>query len=310
MHQPVLVKEVVDNLVTENSRIIIDATVGTGGHAEAILQKLKEEGKFIGTDRDQNALEIARRNLARYGSRIRLGHLRFSQIESFLSSLNIKEVSGFLFDLGMCSLQLDHPQRGFSFQSDGPLDMRMDQSQPKSAFEVINHYSLSELNKILFRYGQERYSKKIARAVVNRRGKTPISTTFQLRELVESVILPPFRIKSLARVFQAIRMEVNDELNELIEGLKAAIRLLTPIGRLCVISYHSKEHQAIKHILRSESRGCICPPRFPVCGCGAKATLRMITTKPVVPTLEEKEANPRSRSAKLWVAEKLRPSIP
>lgn len=305
MHQPVLIKEVVDNLLTENSRIIVDATVGSGGHAQAILQKLKAEGRLIGIDRDQNALEIARRNLAQYGNRIRFGHIRFSQINSFLSSLNIKEVSGFLFDLGLCSLQLDQPQRGFSYQSDGPLDMRMDRSQSKSAYQVINRYSFSELNQVLFRYGQERFSKKIARIIVNRRSQKQISTTSELKNLVESVVCPPFEIKSLARVFQAIRIEVNNELNELSEGLKEAIRLLSPGGRLCAISYHSLEHRIIKNKLRSESKGCICPPRFPVCGCGAKATIRMITAKPIVPTPEEKESNPRSRSAKLWVAEKL-----
>jgi len=306
MHQPVLVKEVVDNLLTEDSRIIVDATVGSGGHAQAILQKLKAEGRLIGLDRDQSSLEIAKINLARYGNRIRFGHLRFSQINSFLSTLDIKEVSGFLFDLGFCSLQLDQSQRGFSYQSDGPLDMRMDRSQSKSAYEVINRYSFSELNQILFRFGQERFSKKIARTIVNRRNQNPISTTSELKDLVESVIRPPFGIKSLARVFQAIRIEVNDELNELAEGLKEAIRLLSPGGRLCTISYHSLEHGIIKNKLRSESKGCICPPRFPVCGCGAKATIRMITVKPIVPTPEEKESNPRSRSAKLWVAEKLR----
>ncbi len=308
MHQPVLVKEAVENLVTDGSRIIVDATVGTGGHARAILQKLKEEGKLIGIDRDQNALEIAKRNLAGYGNRILLGHLRFSQIKDFLSSQNIKEVSGFLFDLGMCSLQLDHPQRGFGFQSNGPIDMRMDPSQSKSAFEVINQYSFSELNKILFQYGQERFSKKIAKVIVKERNQKPISTTYQLRDLVASVIHPPFRIKSLARVFQAIRMEVNDELNELNRGLMEAIRLLEAGGRLCLISYHSLEHGLIRNTLRKESKGCICPPRFPVCACGAKASLRMITAKPIVPTTQEKEANPRSRSAKLWVAEKLKPS--
>jgi 16S rRNA (cytosine1402-N4)-methyltransferase len=173
MHQPVLVKEVVENLLTENSRIIVDATVGCGGHAQAILQKLKAEGRLIGLDRDQNALEIAKRNLVQFGKRIRFGHIRFSQMGSFLSTLDVKEVSGFLFDLGLCSLQLDQSPRGFSFQSDGPLDMRMDQTQSKSAYQVINRYSFSELNQILFRYGQERFSKKIARTIVNRRSQNP-----------------------------------------------------------------------------------------------------------------------------------------
>lgn len=306
MHRPVLLKEVVDYLLTKDSEVIVDATVGTGGHAEAILTRLRGRGKLICIDRDQAALEIAQRRLTRYKSRIRFGHLRFSQMGNFLSSLNVKEVSGFLFDLGLCSLHLDDPQRGFSFQSDGPLDMRMDRSQLKSAFEVVNHYSLQELTKILFEFGQERFSKKIAQAIVNLRSKAPISTTFQLRSLVESVINPRYRIKSLARVFQAIRIEINNELNELRDGLKAAIDLLTPGGRLCVISFHTLEHSCVREKLRQESKGCICPPDLPICGCGAKATLRMITLKPILPSLEEKEANPRSRSAKLWVAEKLK----
>jgi 16S rRNA (cytosine1402-N4)-methyltransferase len=306
MHQPVLVKEVVDNLVTENSRIIVDATVGTGGHAEAILSRYPVE--LIGMDRDLSALQIARHRLARYQERITLGQIRFNQIEEYLSSLKIKEVSGFLFDLGLSSLQLDTPDRGFSFQTEGPLDMRMDQSQSKNAFEVVNRYPVARLIRILFQYGQEKFSKRIGRAIVRRRNEAPITTTSELKEVVESVIYPPFRTKSLARVFQAIRMEVNDEINQLKEGLNQAIRLLMPGGRLCAISYHSLEHQLIKRKLKSESRGCICPPRLPVCNCGARATLRIVTPRPLTPSPEEKQFNPRSRSAQLWVAEKLEPS--
>ena len=309
MHQPVLVKEVLENLLSEKSKILVDATVGTGGHAEAILTKLKGEAKLICIDRDENVLKMAKRRLARHKSQVRFAHLRFSQIDDFLSSLNIKEVSGFLFDLGVCSLHLEDKERGFSFQLDGSLDMRMDGSQSKSAFEVVNRYSISELTRILHKFGQERFSKKIARTIVNKRRKAPILTTFQLRSLVEQVINPRYRIKSLARVFMAIRMEVNDELVELREGLKQAIRLLAPGGRLGVISYHSLEHGLIREKMRRESKGCVCPPDLPVCVCGARATLRMITTKPIIPSPEETEKNPRSRSAKLWVAEKLSPEL-
>ncbi len=309
MHQPVLVREVLENLLSEKSKILIDATVGTGGHAEAILTKLKGKARLICIDRDENALKIAKRRLARHKNQVRFAHLRFSQIEDFLSSLNIKEVSGVLFDLGLCSLHLENKERGFSFQLDGPLDMRMDRSQSKSAFEVVNHYLLSDLTRILYKFGQERFSKKIARSIVDKRRKAPILTTFQLRGLVESVINPRYRIKSLARVFMAIRIEVNDELAELREGLKQAIRLLAPGGILCVISYHSLEHRLIKERMRRESKGCICPPNLPVCVCGAKATLRMITTKPIIPSPEETEKNPKARSAKLWVAEKLSPEL-
>ena len=305
MHQPVLVKEVLDNLVTENSRIIVDATVGTGGHAQAILSRYPV--RLIGLDRDLNALQIARKRLARYKDRIGLTQLRFSQIGEYLAGRKIKEISGFLFDLGLSSLQLDTPERGFSFQAEGFLDMRMDQSQSKSAFEVINHYPVSQLSRIFLQYGQERFSKRIARAIVHQRNKNPISTTTQLKEVVESVIYPPFRIKSLARVFQAIRIEVNDELDQLKEGLDQAIPLLMPGGRLCAISYHSLEHQLIKSKLKRESRGCICPPRLPVCVCGAQATLKIITPRPLAPSPEERRSNPRSRSARLWAAEKLEP---
>ena len=305
MHQPVLVKEVLEGLIPERRDVMVDATVGTGGHAEAIVSKLKGKAKLICTDRDENALEIARGRLAKYEKRIRFAHVRFSQIEDLLADLNVRSVSGFLFDLGVCALHLQDAKRGFSFQLDGPLDMRMDRSQSKNAYEVVNSYSLTELARILWEFGQEKFSRRIARAIVNRRRRSPILTTFQLRDIVESAIDKRYRIKSLARVFQAIRIEVNDELNQLKEGLNQAIGLLAPGGRLALISYHSLEHRLIREKIRQESRGCICPPDLPVCGCGAKATLRVITRKPIVPTPEEIEANPSARSAKLWVAEKL-----
>lgn len=307
MHRPVLVKEVLEALLLEKCKIIIDATVGAGGHAQAIVAKLKGEARLICVDRDEDALRIAKRRLARHKNRIRFAHLRFSELEDFISSLKIKEVSGLLFDLGLCALHLEDVSRGFSFQSDGPLDMRMDRSQSKSALKVVNDYSLGELITIFRRFGQERFSKRIARAIVKQRAKSPLLTTFHLRSLVESAVNPRYRLKSLARIFQAIRIEVNDELVELKEGLKQAVGLMAPGGRLCVISYHSLEHRLIKAKLRHESKGCVCPPGLPVCCCGARADLRMITAKPVVPSLEEIQANPRARSARLWVAEKLNP---
>jgi 16S rRNA (cytosine1402-N4)-methyltransferase len=306
MHQPVLVKEVLENLLPRRAKIIVDATVGTGGHAEAVLANSKAETKLVCIDRDENALNIAQKRLRPYRDRTCFIHRRFSQIEDVLSELNIEEVAGFLFDLGVCALHLDDPERGFSFQSDGPLDMRMDRSQSQDALKVINRYSLSQLVRILHRFGQERFSPRIARAIVGKRRKTPILTTFQLRELVEAVVNPKYRIKSLARVFQAIRMEVNQELAELKEGLNQAVDLLAPGGRLCVISYHSLEHRLIREKMRSESRGCVCPPHLPVCSCGAQARVRLITTKPITPSPGEIEKNPRSRSAKLWTAEKFK----
>jgi 16S rRNA (cytosine1402-N4)-methyltransferase len=306
-HQPVLLREVLENLLTSKSGIYFDATVGTGGHAEAILSCLGPKGKLICIDRDASSLEIAKERLAKYKDKVRFAHLCFSQIEDLVLALRIKEITGFLFDLGVCSLHLDDPRRGFSFQSDGPLDMRMDLSQSKTASWVVNNYSLSDLTKILFEFGEERFSRRIARAIVKQREKSEISTTFELRRLVESKVNPRYRIKSLARVFQAIRMEVGDEVEELRRGLDQAIQLLAPQGRLCAISYHSVEHRMIKNIIRGSATGYVATPDSPeslLQRWQAKPALRMLTKKPVIPSAQEIEENPRARSAKLWVAEK------
>lgn len=312
-HQPVLLKEVLENLLISKLGIYFDATLGAGGHAEAIVSQLEPEGKLICIDRDESLLEIAKKRLDKYKDKTKFGHFCFSQIKDFVLALNIKEISGFLFDLGVCSVHLDDPQRGFSFQSDGPLDMRMDLSQSKTASLVVNNYSLSDLTRILFQFGEERFSKKIARAIVSQREKKKISTTYELKRLVESKVHPRYRIKSLARVFQAIRIEVNDELEELKKGLGQAIELLAPQGRLCAISYHSLEHRMIKEEIKKRAPGYVSFQDFPGGFSGrmpshldsAKATLRMVTKKPIVPSAQEIKDNPRARSAKLWVAEKL-----
>jgi 16S rRNA (cytosine1402-N4)-methyltransferase len=308
MHKSVLLEEVLENLLISKSGIYFDATVGTGGHAEAIVSQLEPEGKLICIDRDESSLEIAKKRLDKYKDKVKFGHFCFSQIKDFVLALKIKEISGFLFDLGVCSLHLDDPQRGFSFQSDGPLDMRMDLSESKTASFVVNDYSLSDLTKILFEYGEERFSKRIAKAIVREREKKKISTTFELRKLVEPIVNPRYRIKSLARVFQAVRIEVNDELEELRKGLDQAIELLAPQGRLCAISYHSLEHGIIKEKMRREAKGCVYPQDLPeslLARTDTKAILRMVTKKPIVPSAQEIENNPRARSAKLWIAEKL-----
>jgi 16S rRNA (cytosine1402-N4)-methyltransferase len=306
MHKPVMVKEVLEGLLTEKSEIIFDATAGMGGHSEAIVADSGFKGKLICSDRDEDALRISEERLSRYGDRIRLVRLRFSQIGDFLSQEKIKQVSGFLFDIGLCTLHLEDSRRGFSFQSDGPLDMRMDRSQSKSALQVVNDYSQAEIADLLWKFGQERLSKAIARAIVKSRQRKTIQTTMQLKNVIESVLNPKYRIKSLARVFQAIRIEVNDELNELKQGLKLAVDYLESGGRLALISYHSLEHRIIRQNLREESKGCICPPHLPVCTCNAQTRLRMVSPKPILPSLDEKIANPKSRSAMLWVAERLR----
>jgi 16S rRNA (cytosine1402-N4)-methyltransferase len=300
-----MVKEVLEALLIEKSEILFDATVGMGGHSEAIVTNSRYKGRLICADRDEDALRIAGERLSRYGDRVRLVQLRFSQIGDFLSREKIKQVSGFLFDIGLSTLHLEDGSRGFSFQSDGPLDMRMDRSQSKSALKVVNDYSQAKISDILWRFGQEKLSKAIARAIFNSRQKRAIQTTMQLRSAVESVLNPKYRIKSLARVFQAIRIEVNDELNELKQGLKQAISSLASGGRLAVISYQSLEHRIIRQSLRKESKGCICPPHLPICSCNAQARLRMVARKPMVPSSDEKNDNRQSRSAMLWVAEKL-----
>ena len=306
-HQPVLLREVLENLLTSKSGIYFDATVGTGGHAEAIASQLGSEGKLICLDRDESSLEIAKERLTKHRDKVRFAHLCFTQIKDLVSALKIREITGFLFDLGVCSLHLDDPQRGFSFQSDGPLDMRMDLTQSKTASEVVNDYSLSDLTRILFEFGEERFSKRIAQAIVRQRERSEISTTFELRRLVESRVDPRYRIKSLARVFQAIRMEVGDELEELSKGLDQAIQLLAPRGRLCAISYHSLEHRMVKDKIRGSITGHVAPPDSPENLCRqtpGKAVLRMVTKKPLIPSAQEIEDNPRARSAKLWIAEK------
>jgi 16S rRNA (cytosine1402-N4)-methyltransferase len=313
MHRPVLLQEVLENLITTKSGIYFDATVGTGGHAEAMVSLLEPQGKLICIDRDESLLGIAKKRLDKYKDKIKFGHFCFSQIKDFVLALKIKEISGFLFDLGVCSLHLDDPQRGFSFQWDGPLDMRMDLSQVKTASWVVNNYSLSDLTRILFQFGEERFSKKIARAIVSQREKKQISTTYELKKLVESKVNPRYRIKSLARVFQAIRIEVNEELEQLRKGLDQAIELLAPKGRLCVIGYHSLEHRIIKEKIKRVVTEGVCSSDFPsirskptLVPLGeVKTTLRMVTKKPILPSAREIKENPRARSAKLWVAEKL-----
>ncbi len=308
MHKPVLLKEVLDNLLTSKSGIYVDATVGTGGHAEAIVSKLEPQGRLIGVDRDGSLLKIAEKRLEKFKDQVKLAHLCFSRLKDFVLALRIKEISGFLFDLGVCSLHLDDAQRGFSFQSDGPLDMRMDLSQSKTAAFVVNDFSLSDLTRVLFEFGQERSSRRIAKAIVRQREKMKISTTFELRRLVESKADPRYRIKSLARVFQALRMEVNDELEELRKGLEQAVGLLAPEGRLCVISYHSLEHRVVKDKIKGRIDRSVFPLEWgPPVRPRPKTqeTLRMVTKRPVVPSAQEIKDNPRARSAKLWIAEKL-----
>lgn len=305
VHIPVLSSQVREHLLVDPDGIYFDATAGTGGHAEVILSELGSRGMLIGIDKDREAVEFAKNRLKKFKGKFRCAHLSFSDIPRLLDELKIKRVIGFLFDLGVCSLQLDKPERGFSYLREGPLDMRMDQNQRFSAYQVINGYPLKDLIRIFKEYGEERFSSPIAKAILRKREKEKIKTTYQLREIIESVINPRHRIKSLSRIFQAVRVEVNRELDELKKGLDGAVEYLASGGRLCVISYHSLEDRLVKTRFSELSRGCICPPDFPVCTCSARATLRILTRKPIRPGEDEVKDNPRAKSAKLRVAMKV-----
>lgn len=305
MHIPVLREEVLKYLLTNKSGIYYDATLGTGGHSLAILESLSFNGKLIASDRDEKAVQIAQERLSKYQKKIVVGHYLFSQIKDFLSKLKIEKTDGFLFDLGLCFLHLEEKERGFSYLKDGPLDMRMDQSQKLTAYQVVNHYPVQKLFQIFSGYGEERFAKRIAQAIERERKKRKIETTFQLREIIEKIVGSRQRIKSWSRVFQAVRIEVNQELDELKNGLETARECLKSGGRIGVISYHSLEDRMVKEKFQEWAKGCICPPDFPVCHCGKKSLVKILTKKPIVPEAEEVKENPQARSAKLRLVEKL-----
>lgn len=304
VHVPVLLEEVLKYLLTGPKGMYLDASCGGGGHSEAILLKLAPKGRLICCDRDEQALEYCKKRLKKFKGKVIFARINFKNIGSYLKDLKTDRVSGFLFDLGMSSIQLDDPERGFSYSKDGPLDMRMDLSQKKKAFDVVNFYPLEKLIQIFQKYGEEKRAKLIAKAIVEKRERDKIKTTKQLRDLVQSKVNPRHKIKSLSKIFQAVRIEVNDELDELKEGLNQAIEFLRPGGRLCVISYHSLEDRLVKSTFKLYSKGCICPPTFPECVCGGEKLLKILTKKPVVPDKFEKEKNPRAKSAKLRACEK------
>ena len=301
-HRPVLLQEVTQLLVTREDGIYLDCTLGLGGHAETILERLKPPGRLIGIDRDAQALESAKQRLSRYPDTT-LWQLNFSQIGRLKELAGAEKFTGILFDLGIGSWQISQAERGFSYLINGPLDMRMDQSQKLSAYRVVNHYSQEELARIFKEYGEERLGKRIAREI--KQAKQRIETTGQLGKIIEEIISAKNRVKTLSRIFQAIRMEVNQEIEELKAGLSLAVQATEPKGRIGIISYHSLEDRLVKQTFQKLARKCICPPGSPVCTCGGKAQWRIITKKPVRPSPAEIKANPSARSAKFRVIEKL-----
>jgi 16S rRNA (cytosine1402-N4)-methyltransferase len=283
----------------------VDATLGGGGHARALLERIQPGGRLIGIDRDPDAIIRVGAALAGFDPQPILIQANFAEIEDLAQRAGFRQVDGVLFDLGLSSYQLDTPERGFSFRAEAPLDMRMDPSQPVSAAELVNRMDQGDLARVIARLGEERWAKRIAEFIVRRR---PLATTSDLARAVENAIPRaawPRDIHPATRTFQAIRMEVNDELGSLEQGLKGAIRILKPGGRMAAISFHSLEDRLVKATIAAESKDCICPPQQPVCTCAHRALLRAVTRKPVRPSTAEISANPRSRSARLRVAERI-----
>lgn len=307
-HAPVLVRESLDLLAPLPGSIAVDLTLGAGGHAEALLETIGPEGRLVGIDRDPAALAFATRRLERFGDRFVAVRGDYRDLTSLLAGLGVYAVDTILADLGVSSLQLDDPGRGFSFRLDGPLDMRMDPTSGPSAAELIATLPEDELRGILKTYGEEKLAGPIARAVVRERAKRPLLRTRDLSAVVERVAgrrPHRYRIHPATRTFQALRIAVNREIEGLEQLVTDAVSILRRGGRLAMISFHSLEDRAVKTALRAMAERCICPPGLPVCGCGREDLLRILTPRPVVPEPEEVQRNPRSRSARLRAAERL-----
>ena len=307
-HKSVLMQECIDALDIRPDGIYLDGTLGGAGHSSQIARRLTEGGRLIGVDRDRTALAAAKERLAPYADRVTLVHSNFAEIDAILDSLGIPAVDGMLFDLGVSSPQLDDASRGFSYMADAPLDMRMDKDDVLTAGEVVNTWPQGELRRILYDYGEERYAPQIAAAICRAREKAPIETTLELVDIIRSA-MPAQALREkqhpAKRSFQAIRIAVNDELGAVSRMMQAAVGRLNPGGRLAVITFHSLEDRIVKSEMQQAARGCTCPPEFPVCVCGKKPLVKLVTRKPIVSGPAELEENPRARSAKLRVAEKL-----
>jgi len=306
-HISVLLKESIEGLNIRPEGIYLDGTLGGAGHSAEIAKRLTT-GRLIGVDRDPKALAAAEQRLAPWMDRVELVHSNFRELDAILDRLGIPAVDGILLDLGVSSPQLDEADRGFSYMADAPLDMRMDPSDPLTAYEIVNTWPQEELRRILFTYGEERYAPLIAAAIVRRREQAPIESTLALVDVIRSA-MPQKALREkqhpAKRSFQAIRIAVNDELGAVDAVMQRAIDRLKPGGRLAVITFHSLEDRIVKNAMAEAVRGCTCPPEFPVCVCGKKPKLKLIARKPIVAGEEELERNPRARSAKLRVAERL-----
>jgi 16S rRNA (cytosine1402-N4)-methyltransferase len=303
VHVPVLLDEVIAGLQAQRGGYFVDCTVGLGGHAAAILEKISPSGRLLGIDTDPEAIKVSQDKLSDYGEAVTLVNDNFVNLEDICRRYHFHPVDGILFDLGVSSLQLDTAERGFSFHLDAPLNMRFDPGQGLTASDIVNSFSEQELAKLIEKYGEERHSRRIARYIVQNR---PIATTVELASLVEQASSGKrAKIHPATRTFMAIRIAVNSELQNLELALKQTINLLRPGGRLTVISYHSLEDRIVKQFMRYAASSCLCPPGTVVCCCGHVPTLKLISRKVIKPTSLEIESNPRSRSAKLRIAERL-----
>lgn len=305
-HVSVLLKECIDGLNIKEDGIYVDGTLGGAGHSYEICKKLKS-GKLIGIDQDMNAINAAKKRLEEFGDKVIFVNNNFSRIKEILEELEIEKIDGCLLDIGVSSHQLDEGSRGFSYMQDAHLDMRMDVTNPLSAYDVVNEYSEKEINDIIFNYGEDRWAKRIAQFIVSQRQIKPIETTFELVEVIKKAVPKGARKDGphpAKRTFQAIRIEVNKELEILEKTIEDVTEALNHKGRLCIITFHSLEDRIVKNAYRKQENPCTCPIEFPVCMCGKKSLAKVITRKPILPKDEELEVNHRARSAKLRILEK------
>ena len=306
-HKSVLLEETVDGLAIKPDGIYVDGTLGGGGHAFEVCSRLNEQGRFIGIDQDAAAIEAASERLRDFGEKVTIIRSNYCEMKSRLHEIGVDKVDGIVIDLGVSSYQLDTAERGFSYRVDAPLDMRMDQRQQLTAREIVNTYSEADLFRVIRDYGEDKFAKNIAKHIVIERQKAPIETTGQLNEIIRHAI--PMKFQKTAghpskRTFQAIRIELNRELDVLRESLDDMIEMLNPGGRICIITFHSLEDRIVKSAFRKNENPCICPSHFPVCVCGNVSKGKVITRKPILPSEEELEYNSSSKSAKLRIFER------
>ncbi|MDF2546900.1 MAG: rsmH [Anaerosolibacter sp.] len=307
-HVSVLLHETIHGLNIKSTGVYVDGTLGGAGHASKICEKLDSNGTFIGVDQDQEALRVSGERLGKYSNKKHLVHSNFSNIKEVLDELGIPKIDGMIMDIGVSSYQLDEGSRGFSYMQDAPLDMRMDVTKDFSASDIVNEYDEEELTRIIYEYGEEKWAKRIANFIIKERNNKPIETTGELVEVIKKAIPAAARRDGphpAKRTFQAIRIEVNNELGILQQTIHDITERLNVGGRICIITFHSLEDRIVKNTFRDLSTACKCPPEYPICRCNGKASLKVITRKPILPSENELEINPRSRSAKLRIAEKV-----